>query len=104
MRSRRVDGSTSHVCQFAHRTGGVTVWVCPRFPVGVTFEQYENVIERNPKARRWGWQLFRRGAGVYVRGSVRHSDHKTVVLDGWHRVFMNLEHNAPFARNVAFLD
>ena len=97
-------GSKPHVCQFAYRTGGVSVWVCPRFPTGVTFDQYYNIIDGNPKARNWGWRPFLRGAGVYVRGTVRHSDHKTVTLDGWHRVMMNTEHNAPFAPRVAFLD
>lgn len=97
-------GSKPHVCQFAYRTGGVGVWACPRFPVGVTFDQYENIVERNPKARNWGWRLFLRGAGVYARGTVRHSDHKTVHLDGWHRVLMNTEGDASFAQRVAFLD
>ncbi|HEX7312502.1 MAG TPA: hypothetical protein VF297_01095 [Pyrinomonadaceae bacterium] len=97
-------GSKPHVCQFAYRTRGIGVWVCTRFPVGVTFEQYDNIVKRNPKARNWNWQLFLRGAGVFARGTVRHADHKTVTLDGWHRVFMNLEHNAPFAPRVAFLD
>ena len=54
--------------------------------------------------RQGDWRLFLRGAGVYARGTVRHSDHKTVRLEGWHRVYMNLEHDAPFAQNVAFLD
>ncbi|MBV8856784.1 MAG: hypothetical protein JOZ02_07540 [Acidobacteria bacterium] len=97
-------GSKPHVCQFAYRTGGVLVWVCPRFPTGVTVEQYANIVEREPKARHWGWRQFVRDAGVYARGTVRHSDHKTVVLDGWHRVSMNTEREAPFAPRVAFLD
>jgi hypothetical protein len=41
---------------------------------------------------------------VYVRGRVWHKDHKTVVLDGWHRVVMNTEREAPFAPRVVFLD
>lgn len=97
-------GSKPHVCQFAYRTGGIGVWVCARFPVGVTFEQYDKIVERDPRARHWNWKLFLRGAGVYVRGTVRHSDHKTVRLEGWHRVSMNLEHTATFAPRVAFLD
>ncbi|MGA7496337.1 MAG: hypothetical protein WBX00_06360 [Isosphaeraceae bacterium] len=45
-----------------------------------------------------------RNAGVYVRGRVRHADHKTIVLHGWHRVLMNTEGEAQARRNVAFLD
>jgi hypothetical protein len=42
--------------------------------------------------------------GQYVSGSVRHADHKTIVLHGWHRVLMNTEGQAVAMRNVAFLD
>jgi hypothetical protein len=45
-----------------------------------------------------------RNAGVYVRGSVRHADHKTIVLHEWHRVLMNTEGESQAMRSVAFLD
>ena len=48
--------------------------------------------------------MMRRNPGVYVRGSVRHADHKTIVLRGWHQVLMNTEGQALAMRNVAFLD
>ena len=41
---------------------------------------------------------MRRNAGVYVRGKVRHADHKTIVLHGWHRVLMNTEGEAKAMR------
>jgi hypothetical protein len=47
---------------------------------------------------------MRRNAGVYVRGHVRHADHATIELHGWHRVLMNTEREAKAMRNVAFLD
>ena len=56
------------------------------------------------KAKSWGWQSMLRNAGVYVQGPVRHADHKTIVLHGWHRVLMNTEGEAKAMRNVAFLD
>jgi hypothetical protein len=28
---------------------------------------------------------------VYVKGRITHADHKTVLLDGWHRVVPNTE-------------
>jgi hypothetical protein len=46
----------------------------------------------------------RMGARVKVHGRVWHPDHKTVVLEGWHRVLMNTENQAPGARAVVFLD
>jgi hypothetical protein len=47
---------------------------------------------------------MQRNAGVYVRGRVRHADHATIELVGWHRVVMNTEGQARAMRNVAFLD
>jgi hypothetical protein len=41
---------------------------------------------------------------VYVRGRVRHPDHKTVVLDGWHQIFSNTEHLSAAMQNDVFLD
>lgn len=36
-------------------------------------------------------ELVAVAAGVYVRGAVRHPDHKTIRLRSWHRVHRNLE-------------
>jgi hypothetical protein len=47
---------------------------------------------------------MRRHPTVYVRGRVRHRDHETVVLNGWHQVVMNTENLSHAMRNVAFLD
>ena len=41
---------------------------------------------------------------LFASGSVRHPDHATIVLRGWHRVAMNTEQNARAMRHVAFLD
>jgi hypothetical protein len=101
---RRGAGSKPHVCQYAFRTGGEMVMVCSRRRTGVSLEEYEKLLKEYPKARNWGWQLMTRNPGLYVRGSVRHKDHKTVVLDCWHRVAMNTEGEAPWAQNVVFLD
>ena len=48
--------------------------------------------------------MMKRDAAVYVRGEVRHPDHKTVYLEGWHRVFMNTENRSMAMRFLAFLD
>jgi hypothetical protein len=47
---------------------------------------------------------MRREPSVYVRGRVSHLDHKTIVLDNWHRVLMNTEREAPGMEHVVFLD
>lgn len=100
----RGGGSKSHMCQFMFRTGGTNVMVCSRHPAGVTASQYRALLKSNPKAAKWDWRQMMREPSVYVRGRVWHADHKTVVLDGWHRVAMNTEREAPFAQRVVFLD
>ncbi len=97
-------GSKPHTCQFAYRSGGVSVMVCARYPQGLTHEQYRRVLASNPKAARFDWRQMTRDPALYARGRVWHKDHKTVVLDVWHRVAMNTEGLAPFASHVAFLD
>ena len=97
-------GSKPHTCQFAYRSGGVSVMVCSRYPQGLTHAQYRSVLASNPKAARWDWRQMTRDPAFYARGRVWHRDHKTVVLDAWHRVVMNTEREAPFAPRVVFLD
>jgi hypothetical protein len=97
-------GGKAHMCQFAYRTGGTSVWVCQKYPRGVGDAEHARLLATNPKAHRWNWQRMTRDPELYVKGRVSHSDHKTVVLDGWRRVAMNTEWQAPFAHNVVFLD
>lgn len=100
----RGGGSKSHMCQFLYRTGGEVVYVCRRYPEGLAATGYAWLLDSNPDAKNWGWRAMRRNATVYVCGRVSHPDHKTVVLEGWHRVLMNTESQAPGARAVVFLD
>jgi hypothetical protein len=95
-------GGKPHVCDELYRFGGETVYVSPGAPNGLTDEQYRSLSddERN----RWNWRVLRRNPKVYVRGRVRHPDHKTVALDGWHEVLSNTENLSHAMRNVAFLD
>jgi hypothetical protein len=101
---RRGNGGKPHWVEFCHRTGGELVYVCSRHPNGVTEPRYRHILSSNPKAKGWNWLTMRRNPGVYARGSVRHADHKTIVLHGWHRVLMNTEGQSAAMRNVAFLD
>ncbi len=100
----RGNGGKPHWAEFCYRTGGETVYVCSLHPNGVTEAQYQKIVAGNPKAKGWGWRTMRRNPGVYVKGRIRHSDHATITLHGWHRVVMNTEGQSKAMRNVAFLD
>lgn len=100
----RGNGGKPHWAELCYRTGGETVYVCSRYPNGVTAAQYQKMVIGNPKARGWGWRSMRRNPGVYVRGRIRHPDHATITLHDWHRVVMNTENQSRAMRNVAFLD
>ena len=76
----------------------------PALPEWPVRSNYRRLIEKRPEARSWPWRVMRRDAEVYVRGRIRHADHKTITLDGWHRVLMNTERQAKAMRHVAFLD
>jgi hypothetical protein len=95
-------GGKPHVCEELYRFGGETVYVSPGAPNGLTDEQYKALSEG--ERSRWNWRVMRRNPKVYVRGRVRHSDHKTVTLNGWHEVLSNTENLSHAMRNVAFLD
>ncbi len=101
---RRSDRGKPHWAEFCYRTGGENVYLCPRHPDGVVENEYKLMITANPRARSWGWRTMRRNANVYVRGRIRHDDHQTIELRGWHRVLMNTESQAKAMWNVAFLD
>lgn len=96
--------SKPHICEELYRTGGETVYVSPTFPGVLTEAELKVRIREQPRFAEHRWQVRRRDALVYVRGRVRHPDHATIRLDGWHRVLMNTESEAPGVRQVAFLD
>jgi hypothetical protein len=100
----RGNGGKPHWVEFCYRTGGETVYVCRRHPSGVSEKEYQQILTGNPEAKSWGWQTMRRNMRVYARGSVRHDDHKTIVLRGWHAVLMNTEVQAKAMASVVFLD
>jgi len=97
-------GSKPHRCEFCCRTGGELVYVSRWHSDGVSPDEYRRLLDEDPKAKAWGWRARRRNARVYIRGRVRHADHKTINLLVWHRVLMNTEKESRAMRNVAFLD
>jgi hypothetical protein len=100
----RGGGGKPHWVAELHRTGGEKVYVCDRFPNGVTEREYKQLLAERPNARAWGWHTRVRNAGVYARGTVRHPDHATITLHEWHRVWMNTENSTRQMANLAFLD
>lgn len=97
-------GGKPHVCEELVRQGGELVYVSRRYPNGLTAGQYRKTLARRPELRGIGWIPQRRNPSVFVRGRVRHADHATIVLDGWHQVLMNTETQSVAMRHVAFVD
>jgi hypothetical protein len=112
--------ATPHVAEEAVRLGGESVYLLRYFP-GDAYREWarlhrmdpgepltagarNRLFEELPDARRWSWDVRRRDADVCVRGRVRHPDHATVVLCGWHQVFLNTEERSGPGGRVMFLD
>ena len=99
---RRGNGKP-HMMEYCFRTGGEPVYVNWEFPNGISELQYKAHIRKNRRAAH-SFRMYRRNPGVFVKGKVRHSDHKTIKLNGWHRVVMNTETQAKAMEHVAFID
>jgi hypothetical protein len=97
-----------HVLGLAYRRGGARVWVNEQHaPNVITDDQYRRLMKRQRRQGQrgqGGWAPFVCDPELYAMGAVRHPDHATVVLRGWHRVAMNTEHSARAMRHVVFLD
>lgn len=91
--------SKPHVCQFLVRRGGELVhFVGDRVYTEAEFSE-ACAKDRTLMARRRGTQV--RNPEMFVRGYVRHSDHATIELRDWHRVYLNSEFTTG---NVTFYD
>ena len=101
---RRGNGGKPHWAEFCYRTGGETVWVCNRFPNGISDTEYKRLWRTDKTIHGLGWRVMRRNPEVYVKGRIRHADHATITLNGWHQVLMNTESQSKAMKNVAFLD
>ena len=93
-----------HICENLVRHGGELVYVSVQHPNGMTEMQYRRLISRKPELRHLHWVVQRRNPQVFVKGKVRHADHKTICLSDWHQVLMNTETQAVAMRHVAFID
>jgi hypothetical protein len=101
---QRNDGGKPHFAEELYRTGGTDVWVSAQHPAGLTDDEYAKLITKSPKLKNLAWRRMRRDPEAYVRGRITHPDHSTVILDGWHRVYMNSEPRARARSAVVFLD
>jgi hypothetical protein len=94
-----------HWAEFCYRKGGELVYVSRMAPNGFTQREFEIWRAENPKLHgKIRWTPMRRNPQVFVRGRIRHPDHKTVILQDWHEVQMNTETQARAMQHVAFLD
>jgi len=93
-----------HLAEQLVRTGGEAIYVCPEYPRGLTEIAYRRLIAKRPAKAQLAWRVQRRNPLVCVRGSVRHSDHKTIHLEVWHRVLPNTEHQSASMSHLAFID
>jgi len=100
---QRSNGSP-HFVEEVYRSGGETVWVNSAHRNGITEKEYKKLVQKDPSEAKQNWRIMKRGARVLARGRVRHPDHSTIVLNGWHEVVMNTESNSLAMGNVAFLD
>jgi hypothetical protein len=103
-------GSKPHICEELYSQGGRTVYVHSKWaPNGVSQGEIPRIEQR---ARKEGFRgninfdIRTADAVVYVRGNVRHEDHKTIKLNGWHKVLMNTEDKSVAAKYTVsvFLD
>ncbi len=107
-------GKKPHRAQEVYITGGTRVYIArvpgsekisrserQKLSTGLTERQRAQFIKSNPKAKSWSWASMTRNPELYVRGRIRHPDHKTIILRDWHRVAVNGEIRG---RNVVFLD
>jgi hypothetical protein len=93
-------GGTPHILELAFRRGGRTVYVHPTSSRTLSPSEYGRLTPN----RRRDWRPMTADPELYAKGAVRHPDHATVVLRGWHRVAMNTESRAVAMRFVTFVD
>ncbi len=98
----RSGSSNAHILREAFRRGGTTVYVQSGSGRMISEAQYDRLPDK--RRRNGNWNRMTRDPELFARGTVRHRDHATITLRGWHRVLMNTENGASAMRHVAFID
>jgi hypothetical protein len=96
-------GSKPHVAEYAYRVAGTPVYVCNRYPWGLTQEEYEQLVQNEKGSKALGWRVMVRDAAVFITGRLTHPDHRPLFLDGWYRLLPNTEVSS-MMRQIGFLD
>lgn len=82
----RMPGRTEHICEELYRDPGETVWVVD----GQIYKKAAYERLRKEKGQAWlNTRFVRQETSVramYARGKISHPDHKTRILNGWHKI------------------
>lgn len=100
----RRGGGKPHFVEEIVRLGGKVVYFDGRQSMTATeFEAYRKEFGPEKAAK---YRPGVRGARVFARGLVRHPDHRTLTLNGWHEVLANTEAQASVEaqRKLEFID
>jgi len=113
-------GSTAHIASEAYRFGGETRYQAQRASVHAVRDRARaqeidgavggKTLDASAKAameKRFpeiSWRSVLVNPTTYVRGPIRHPDHSTIDLKGWHRVMLNAENLAKAASHIVFVD
>ena len=92
-------GGKPHYVEEVVRSGGTTVYTWGDSGRAISEAEFTKL----PIADRANYKMRRQDARVLARGKVVHPDHKTIVLGGWHQVFLSNEVNSRGTSN-AFID
>lgn len=84
-----------HNCEELYRTGGRTVMISSRHPNGIEMAAYNKLSVAERRDQGPNWRQMTADPTAYVRGKVTHADHRTIRLQGWHRVQVNSETTLP---------
>jgi hypothetical protein len=93
----RRGGGNAHMLAEVVEVGGQAGY--ERFGQFISVRQYELL----PADKRLQYRQTRRNPTLYARGKVRHAEHKTIYLKGWHQVVPNTEAGARDIRGRAVL-
>lgn len=99
----RGNGGKPHMVDEVYRELGEVVYVSKEFPAGVSQDRFKEIVRIRPHMRS-KFRMMMRNSEVYAKGRVKHADHATIFLDGWHKVMMNTESAASSMASLAFLD